>query len=45
MEIKVGLKTYLCHGVSCMDDRIYCKHRRNTRLITNIIPDSESVHN
>lgn len=45
MEIKVGLKTYLCHGVSCMDDRIYRKHCRNTRLIANIIPDSESVHN
>lgn len=27
-----------------MDDRIHPEHRRHTRLIANIIPDSESVH-
>lgn len=44
IEMKVGLKAYLRHGVSCMDDRIYPEHRRHTRVIANIIPDSESVH-
>lgn len=44
IEIKVGLKAYLRHGVSCMDDRIYPEHRRHTRVIANVIPDSESVH-
>lgn len=44
MEMKMGLETYLCNGVSCMDDRIYPKHSRHTRPIANIIPDSERVH-
>lgn len=26
IEIKVGLQTYLCYCVSCVDDRIYPEH-------------------
>lgn len=45
LEIKPRLCTYLCHSVSCVDDRIYHEHRRHTRLKTNILPNSESIHN
>lgn len=44
IEMKVGFKSYLRHGVSCMDDGIYPEHRRHTSVIANIIADSESVH-